>query len=321
MADTFTTKLGLRQYDAAGFYDVSKISADNLLVDNAFGTVICTSTTRPSSGLFNGMTLWETDTRRFVVRVAGAWTVVPGRALIADATARAAITTPYDGMEIYRQDRDWTEIYDGAAWRVQGIAMCTTVADRNAIITSPYNGQFAVTMDSDTLWQYDSVTSAWKCMAGQGVIARGRRTNTSSGSSADGVDVAVLRVSNVLLRAGRLYKIWTTPLGLDSTSVNDEIAARIRYTTNATNATTASTILPGSNIQTRQTDANVAEHKAIQAPLTGLDVTASFLLCVRRFAGAGSCAVYVDGVIGDAIDLVIEDVGFDPGDTGTGNTL
>ncbi len=154
MADTFTAKLGLRQYDAALNYAVSKFSADNLLIDNAFGTVICTSTTRPSTGLFNGMQLWETDTRRFVVRVSAAWVAVPGRAIIADVAARTAITTPYDGMVIYRQDRDWHEAYDGAAWRVMGVAHCTSTADRDGAsgITSPYNGQLATTTDTGALW-------------------------------------------------------------------------------------------------------------------------------------------------------------------------
>lgn len=239
---------------------------------------------------------------------------------IASVTERAEIT-PHDGMIIYREDRDWVEIHDGTAWRVQGVAICTSIADRDAAITNPSSGQYAVTTDNDTTWQYDGLTSAWICMAARGVIARGRRTNTSAASSADETDVAVLRVSSVLLRAGRLYKVWTSPLGLDSSSTNDEIGARIRYTTNNTNATTASTILPASNIQTRQTDGNVPEHKTISAPLTGLDVTASFLLVVRRIAGGGNCALVVDGTKGDAIDLVIEDVGIDPGDTGTGNTL
>lgn len=153
MADTFTAKLGLRQYDASLFYDVAKFSADNLLIDNAFGTVICTSTTRPSTGLYNGMTLWETDTRRFVVRVSGAWVPVPQPAIIADQTARTAITTPYDGMIIYRQDRDWIEIYDGAAWRVQGVAKCTTTSDRDTAITSPYDGLIAITTTDGLAWQ------------------------------------------------------------------------------------------------------------------------------------------------------------------------
>jgi len=235
---------------------------------------------------------------------------------VASVTERAEITA-HDGMQIYREDRDWVEIHDGTAWRVQGTAVCSSVADRNSAITNPYSGQLAVTTDSDTLWQYDGATSAWACIAARGVVARGNRTTTSNASSADDDDVPVLRVSNVLLRAGRLYEIWTCPLGLDSSSNNDEIGARIRYTTNATDATDTSTILPGSNIQTRQTDTNVAEHKVIQAVLPGADVTASFLLVVRRIAGVGGAQIFVDATKGDAIDLVIEDIGSDPGDTGT----
>lgn len=182
MADTFTAKLGLRQYDASLFYDVSKFSADNLLIDNAFGTVICTSTTRPSTGLFNGMQLWETDTRRFVVRVAGAWVAVPGRVIVADATARAAITTPYDGLEIYRQDTDWTEIYDGAAWRVQGIAKAASIASLTSLITSPYTDQLATATDIGMLCRYDG--SAWVGIAPLGGSSAAQRRDAQYAASA-----------------------------------------------------------------------------------------------------------------------------------------
>lgn len=177
MADTFTAKLGLRQYDAALNYDVSKFSADNLLVDNAIGTVICTSTTRPSTGLFNGMTLWETDTRRFVVRVAGAWVVAPsGPVIIADAAARAAIVTPYDGMTIFRQDTEWLEVYDGAAWRVQGHVITSALAN----ITNPFTGQ-TCTLNSDS-YQYRWTGSAWLnyLCAGNGNAAEFSRTTVQS---------------------------------------------------------------------------------------------------------------------------------------------
>lgn len=197
MADTFTSKLGLRQYDATLNYAVSKFSADNLLIDNAIGTVICTSTTRPSTGLFNGMTLWETDTRRFVVRVAGAWTVVPNIVTIADATARSAIVTPYDGMMIYRQDRDWIEVYDGAAWRVQGTAVCSSTSDRDSAITSPYNGQLATTTDTGSQWQRQGGAwvgtfgtggaTVWDIQNTAGTTTSGAFTATLTGGTACGV--------------------------------------------------------------------------------------------------------------------------------------
>lgn len=88
------------------------------------------------------------------------WVVALGGLLpVADATARAAITAPYDGQQIYRQDRDWVEVYDGTAWRVQGIAVCASTTDRDAIITSPYTGQFAVTTDTGML--YRRTASGW----------------------------------------------------------------------------------------------------------------------------------------------------------------
>lgn len=153
MADTLTSK-GFTILDPLLNYDVNKFNANFQKTNDLLGTVICTSTTRPSTGLYDGMTLWETDTRRFVVRVSAAWVVVPGRAIIADVAARTAITTPYDGMLIWRQDRDWHEVYDGAAWRVVGTAHCTSVADRDGAngITSPYNGQLATTTDTGSLW-------------------------------------------------------------------------------------------------------------------------------------------------------------------------
>lgn len=81
-----------------------------------------------------------------------AFTVAAGGVLpVRNATERTALT-PFDGFAIYRQDRDWVEIYDGAAWRVQGTAVCSSTADRDSAITSPYSGQLAYTTDTATLW-------------------------------------------------------------------------------------------------------------------------------------------------------------------------
>lgn len=72
---------------------------------------------------------------------------------VADAAERTAITTPWDGMQIYRRDRDWAEIYDGAAWRVvTSPAVCSSTADRDSAITSPWNGMLAYTADTGKMW-------------------------------------------------------------------------------------------------------------------------------------------------------------------------
>lgn len=149
---TFTSKLGLQKDLGTELYDVDVVN-DNLdKIDNAMGAVICTSTTRPSTNLFNGMELYETDTRRSVVRVAGAWVDLPTHQTISSAANRNAITTPYDGQPIYRSDYDATEIYDGAAWRTQGIPFFSSEGSRDTFITSPYNGQLAFTTDTSTMW-------------------------------------------------------------------------------------------------------------------------------------------------------------------------
>lgn len=175
MADTFTPKLGLRQYDATLNYQVSKFSADNLLIDNAIGTVICTSTTRPSTGLFNGMQLWETDTQRFVVRVAGSWVTVPNILTVANQAARDAITTKYDGQCVYRQDTDWIEVYDGAAWRVQGHVVTTALAN----ITNPIAQQTCALTTDGFLYRWTgSAWSAYACLGSN--AAEYSRTTTQS---------------------------------------------------------------------------------------------------------------------------------------------
>ena len=179
MADTFTTKLGLRQYDPLLNYDVNKLSADMLKIDNAFGTVICTSSTRPSTGLFNGHTIYETDTGRTLVRNAGAWLFETAYILpVANATARNALTPVWDGFTIYRVDMDWLEIYDGAAWRVQGTQATASLAN----ITNPMVNQMAMLTTDLTIYRWTG--AAWVRLAQDSVtdrqaVAFGTTTSTS----------------------------------------------------------------------------------------------------------------------------------------------
>lgn len=87
------------------------------------------------------------------------WTVATGGILpIRTQAERTAITAPYEGLAIYRIDRDWEEKYDGAGWRVVGTAVCSSTADRDSAITHPYNGQIAVTTDTGTVWVRQSGT-------------------------------------------------------------------------------------------------------------------------------------------------------------------
>lgn len=145
-----------------------------------------------------------------------------------------------------------------------------------------------------------------------GIKGRARRTSNSTTTT---TETGVLRLDDIPILAGRCYEIKSSPLGLDSSVTNDETIAQIRYTTDASTPTTSSTVLPGSRVQTRQTDANVAEHKVICTTYTpAADETLSLLLCVARLAGTGNHSITPD--TSGITEFTVVDIGVDPGDTG-----
>lgn len=75
------------------------------------------------------------------------------------ATSRNLLSGLYDGMTIYRRDRDWVEVYDGAAWRVQGMPIVSSSADLSAI-TNPSTGQTAFATGDKQIYYYTG--SAWR---------------------------------------------------------------------------------------------------------------------------------------------------------------
>lgn len=124
------------------------------------------------------------------LRPADRLTVALGGLLpIATASERNAIVTPYDGMMIYRRDRDWVEIYDGAAWRVQGVAVVSSVADLSAI-TSPYNGMLAFNTALNV--PYRRVGGVWHLA---GPISFATPAQTGSGSLGAGLTATIATVN------------------------------------------------------------------------------------------------------------------------------
>jgi hypothetical protein len=148
----------------------------------------------------------------------------------------------------------------------------------------------------------------------QGIVAWAQRTTATSTTTA--ADAGVLRLDSVALVAGRQYRIWTSPLHLDSSVVNDEVRARIRYSTSGT-ATTASSVLPGATVHTRQTDANVSEDKSISVVyVPGANQTLSLLLCVGRIAGTGNASL-ANSDLELTLHMAVEDIGPAVAQTGT----
>lgn len=89
------------------------------------------------------------------------WMVALGGVLpILNATDRATLT-PYDGMAIWRIDRQWAEVYSIAAggWLVQGIAQCSTTGDLSAI-TTPLTNQLAMVAADHCVYRYNGASWA-----------------------------------------------------------------------------------------------------------------------------------------------------------------
>jgi hypothetical protein len=144
----------------------------------------------------------------------------------------------------------------------------------------------------------------------QGVIKRGRRT-TSTGNITT-TETGVLRVDDIPMYAGRLYKISTSNMNIDTSVDNDVVRAGLRLSTSGA-ATITSTLIG----YLRETIDSAAQSNAFSVTAfytPGADVTASVLLSFIRQAGSGNIILF--GSATDICDLVIEDMGLDPGDTG-----
>lgn len=144
-----------------------------------------------------------------------------------------------------------------------------------------------------------------------GIQARGNRTTSSTTTT---TEVGVLRLDDIPLYMGRTYKIWTTPLRLDTSVANDIARALIRYTTDGSTPTTSSTTLHiAQSILPDATNGQNVDIMCDYSPTT--DELFSCLLTVARQSGTGNISII--GASTSPINVVIEDIGLDPTDTGT----
>lgn len=149
------------------------------------------------------------------------------------------------------------------------------------------------------------------------VVARGRRTTVSTGTTAtvSTSGQGVLRLTGISLTAGRLYRVAVPNVGMASTTAGNIAGLQLTYTTNNTTPTVSSTILTLGAVNCATANQQYGVHMScVYAP--GSNQTFGVLFSIWRQSGAsGTVTAY-----GNAIwpcDLVIEDLGADPGDTGT----
>lgn len=144
----------------------------------------------------------------------------------------------------------------------------------------------------------------------QGVIKRGRRS-TATGNVTT-TETGVLRVDSIPVYAGRLYKITTNGINIDTSVDNDVASVRIRASTSGS-ATITSTLLGTLRCTIDSaTQSNILPDAAFY--IASADGTLSVLLSLIRVTGTGNIVVFCDAT--NYLDMVIEDMGIDPGDTG-----
>lgn len=151
----------------------------------------------------------------------------------------------------------------------------------------------------------------WKNCISEQFLARGQRTTDATTTAINGV----VRLDDIPLRAGRTYRISTSPLHLSSTVANDHGEVLVVHTTDGSIPTTASAILPGARAQAHITNTGFGETISMMVTYTPAgDETLSLLLCLQRADGSGT--ITLTGTNDFQIELMVEEVGDDVGDTG-----
>lgn len=197
MPETPTPRLGLYRPKADGSENVNVLTDLNNNLDKidqyvGFMTVP-TQAARLAVAGFVGQAVRQADTGALYVltalpaSVAGNWLAVQtgaeltGPLVVADQAARDALVKA-NGLEVWRTDRKWLEVCDGAAWRVQGIAAVAAFADLATYITNPYQGQIAtVTANSGGEYRYNG--TAWLRHPGESEIRRMASLSIASGTT------------------------------------------------------------------------------------------------------------------------------------------
>jgi hypothetical protein len=196
VADTLTSK-GLILLDPNLAYDVTKFNTNFQKTNDLMGTIICTSLTRPSTGLYDGMTIYETDTKLTYYRSSGAWVTnaIPPMQAVANAAARDALTGLWNGRQVWRTDKGWVETYDGTAWRVPNSQRVAALAD----ITHPLPGQLAILSTDDVEYRY--VTSVWTAIRYTNTLPLIERRHNAA-SQATGASAAYKVLFDTVVTAG-----------------------------------------------------------------------------------------------------------------------
>lgn len=210
-------------------------------------------------------------------------------------------------------------ITGGASGRAVGlesrlVKRYASAADRTTRDGSPIAGELGYRTDVKKWEGYDGTN--W-VVPSSTVIAYGIRTTASPGATT--TELGVIRLDNIPVIIGRRYRIWTSPLNMSSTVANDLMNAHIRYNSVASPgagspAITTSTQLTGLVEGSFSAGGSQRTQGLNVSFAPGATGTLSVLLSVSRDLGTGT--VSINGAPIYPIELVVEDMGVDPGNTG-----
>lgn len=142
------------------------------------------------------------------------------------------------------------------------------------------------------------------------LIAYGARTTSSTATT---TEQEVLRVDGVDLKSGKRYEFKTNTVQPVSSVANDYVAIKLRYATGGATATSSSTALVVSQLRITGASGNeTSQAVATYAPAS--DEELSLILTVARVSGSGN--VTITGASTNPIELMVIDLGTDPGNTG-----
>jgi hypothetical protein len=140
-----------------------------------------------------------------------------------------------------------------------------------------------------------------------GVIARGRRGSDNTSIT---TEQGILRLDDVPIVAGRLYRV-SAQFSVNNQTVR--VIPNLRYTTDGSTPSTSSTLLEEAVFNSTAVSTTGGTARVVGYYTPGSNQTFSVLLTAQ----SSGVAVTVFGANDEHCDLVIEDCGVDPGDTGS----
>lgn len=224
---SLTTRLGLEKPDPTDAYDIQVQNSNMDKLDLTGGVILCTSTTRPSTNLFYGMQIYETDTSLSYVWRQGTpdfWYQVTSPGVITFCTSTTRPASPRNGLQIFETDTGQTLAWNGTAWvritagtvggkryiTVQTLATLTAANAGTEALVNMDTGTLPV--EANRLYKVEALVEWQSTIANDRVLFRIRQNNLA-GTVWGGMETAPNRAVSVRQQCLVSAVIRTTTAG------------------------------------------------------------------------------------------------------------